>query len=152
MNTSELRLGNLLHHKGALIVVSDLHKNGVIEFNEESESGFWNDKNESCEPILITEDWLEKFGFEKRMLNGTIPEWRIVCTPKNYKNEYCLAFRFGMLKPTPKGICDENSWYPMLVSGNSHGFDIKYVHELQNVYYFISKRELELKIIETQHK
>lgn len=94
------------------------------------------------EPIKISEEWLQKLGFEMRMINGIIPEWCIMCTPPNYKRQYALAFRFGMLISTAPGACDDQKWYPWIDSGTAHNFNIQSIHELQNLYYAITGKEL----------
>lgn len=96
--------------------------------------------------IPITEDWLLRFGFERRLINNAFFEYYINCTPPNYKRDFVLSFTFGMLSTTPKGVCDRESWYPWMSSGDSHSFNIQSIHQLQNVFFAITGKELELKV------
>lgn len=128
MNTRELRIGNFLHHKGLLIIVSDLHKNGVIEFNEESESGFWNDKNESCTPIPLTEEWLMHLGF--MLIFDDM--W---CKSTNKISFDIVHSILDKNKPETMG------WY-LCVDEMPRYAKIEYVHELQNIYHGLTKENL----------
>jgi hypothetical protein len=71
---------------------------------------------ETYKPIPLTEDWLFKFGFEKD-LNLQFY--------KNFKNNKTVIIDFCF-------IC---------LLGNSH-VKINYVHELQNLYFALTKTEL----------
>jgi len=74
-------------------------------------------------PIPITEEWLEQFGF------------------KYYKNtngySYYLHFRLHFTK-TVDG-------FKLFIDNNEWAETIKSVHELQNLYFALTKIELELK-------
>ena len=69
-------------------------------------------------PIPLTEEWLVKFGFEK--LEG----W-----------DDMFYFQIGYFQI-----------YEYNVSGYEYdGFDIKHVHQLQNLYFALTNEELKLK-------
>jgi hypothetical protein len=136
IKAKELRIGNYVEFYQKPI------KCGIITLNQlDCDSG----KKYEIKPIPLTEDWLIRFGFEKRMINGLIPSYTIDCTPKGYKNDYVLDFWFGQFKDTPKGVCDSQSWKGRITSGTSHDFGIKYIHQLQNLYFALTGEELTIK-------
>lgn len=71
-----------------------------------------------CFPIPLSTEWLEKFGFER------FP-WGLV------KNN--LLFTDNFLKPSEELT---------LQIANGFRVTVKYVHELQNLYYALKKEEL----------
>lgn len=140
MNAQELRLENYVwdNYSGNMIV-KQINDNEVSLQNinvEFKAIGAYNINN--VQPILITEGWLLMLGFKKRLLNGIISELYIDCTPPNYKNNYRLAIRFNEYGDDKKNL----HWYPKSVSGNSHSFPCKYVHQLQNLFHAITNKEL----------
>ena len=93
--------------------------------------------DEMFQPILLTEEWLLKFGFETRLINNCFLEYYLSCTPPKYKKDYVLRW------------WDANNerrifWSPVL-SGTIHHFPCKYVHQLQNLYFALTGNELEIK-------
>ena len=85
------------------------------------------------EPILLTEDWLIKFGF-KKLTAGEGSE--------NYVEYYEISNLV---------VCN---WGDGFIMSNSfsHGIrvDLKYVHQLQNLYFAITAKELELLPVESE--
>ena len=71
-----------------------------------------------CFPVLLTEEWLRKFGFER------FP-WGLV--------KGNLLFRDDLKNP-----CETLT----LEIGNGFRTEIKYVHQLQNLYYALTNEEL----------
>lgn len=74
---------------------------------------------ETYKPIPLTEDWLLKFGFEKEY--GAFKIQGFKCWITKYTSEsnvFCLN------------------------SGNVFLTSFKYVHELQNLYFYLTQREL----------
>jgi len=69
------------------------------------------------EPIPLTEEWLVKLGFRK---NGRKDGFQVYTTNMN-KNEFCLD----------NGIC-------VIKDG------IKFVHSLQNLYFCLTQKELQI--------
>lgn len=117
MDAKELRLGNFLQdRKGRLCVVE------IIDNNDE---GFmasavkWLVTSLPNSPIPLTEEWLFKFGFEKGNLEYFIHE--------NVRINFDLQFEF-------KGVNNLN-----------FGTNLEYVHQLQNLYFALTGKELEVK-------
>lgn len=80
-------------------------------------------------PIPITEDWLVKFGFEKISENSAGKRYGYVINDIFSSD---LTFIF---------------WKTTNQAGKffRHGLEIKYVHQLQNLYFALTQTELELK-------
>ena len=129
MKPTELRIGNyvklFLNHTDYDVIqirIDDLY--------------YINQKNGIYEPILLTEEWFEKFGFYK---DGEY--WsRDVC---DYK--YCFKYRdwannwafYQEFIDSPHKH-DEGMKYPV-------SFDIKYVHQLQDLWFALQFEELIIK-------
>ena len=79
------------------------------------------DNFKEIEPLILTKKWLIDFGF----INTNTLEY-----PNYAKGVYKCLWRNGRTN-----IC------------NNHGFikDLKYVHELQNLFFAIEGKELEVK-------
>jgi len=83
-----------------------------------------NDKfapHDAIDPIPITEEWLLKFGFDKAVNKPIYIRWA-----GRFKIKYYLAI---------------NS---LAIIGSS-SLELKYVHQLQNLYYALTGTELEIK-------
>jgi len=135
----ELRVGNLVNHSGfsnavyvAGLVAGDSRPR-VNPSNTDSVfmvGGQWS-------PIPLTEEWLVKFGFDKKNLthrsDGSISKDMFVKYPAivgvNKLNEGDTPFRFC------RAIPSEMNGY------NFFSF-IKYVHQLQNLYFALTGEEL----------
>ena len=119
---NEMMLGNFLQWKG-----SDVENN---YFNVTSiEPDF--DWLEEAEPIPLTEEWLLKFGFEIKETNGLL----------NVSiNDF---IRLELMKLSPE-------YCVFLVAKNNLDFclslnRIKYVHQLQNLYFTLTGKHLTIK-------
>jgi hypothetical protein len=128
MVATELRVGNLINHGDKTIVVEDICKVGV---NAEIDSYghcdqiyhvLWKDLN----PIPLTEEWLIKFGFDAK-------EYK-----KGYTGIRCGSTDFVLTYPK---IMGEWQTYFCWVFDNYKFVTIKYVHELQNLYFLLSHSE-----------
>jgi len=134
MKARELRIGNWLKWIGKEIQVKGLHDESVFTSDShEVEQG-----SVYLEPISLDESWLEKFGFEKDIL-----ESGVVKHTKYFKGRTQWE---GGLKLHDHGT---DSWFPSIVEGHSHycalGHLVKHVHQLQNLYFVLSGEELKLK-------
>lgn len=112
MKASELRIGNLLYQEQTIDdweIKSVLA--GTIIQCEINPDGF--------EPIALTEEWLEKFGF-KHYVDGETHEMY-----------------------TPFGVFEIQK-HKTLINGNECKH-LQYVHQLQNLYFALTGEELTLK-------
>jgi hypothetical protein len=119
VTASELRMGNLVYLPSKLAYAVDiLYKNYTML--------------EHWRSIPITEEWLINFGFEKQ-------------TYSNLRMYYLRlnALSHGTITFYPK----ENGFNIDLGTINGYNFgttEIKYVHQLQNLYFALTGSELQL--------
>jgi len=122
MKVNELRIGNLVNVCDNDEILTGVFKSGV-NFGEH---GYCANIPGFIKPIPLTEEWLVKFGFKysKRAEvwyfgeNPVTKDWMI----------------------TIKWIDGEE--YPFYENGH---FKVKYVHQLQNLYFALTGEDLELK-------
>ena len=122
INVNELRIGNILSINGNAYVfdLSDFH------------SLYENIKNYGAldlypwEPIILTQDWMVKFGF---MLCDES------CTESKSQSDW-----YWVDSQLPFAI-DNINWKLQKTKIN-----IKYVHQLQNLYFTLTGKELKIKI------
>ena len=118
MKVTELRINNWVQFKHtetpARVTLGDFIM--AREYKDE--------RLDDYEPIPLTEEWLEKFGFES----------------DSYQDMYVL----GWLKIN----CDKTKGKPELWIENITGkvVYIEHVHQLQNLYFALTGQELELKL------
>lgn len=130
MKANELRIGNLVfEEKGypAMARIVGIKENNIIEiysfmanngadFNYECECS-------SCEPIPLTEEWLLRFGFKKKEHTYELG-WFIV-----FFSEFS---EYGLwLEDNEGGVLNDKA--------------MKYVHQLQNLYFALTGEELKIK-------
>jgi hypothetical protein len=115
MKASELRIGNYY---------SDL--SGVCTLKQ---SDFLNLDIEKIEPVLLTEQWLLDFGFKKRKNRYFFDDWIIVQIEDGNWDNPSLDFFI-------KRDFHKKKRYVTCV---------QYVHELQNLFYPVSGKELTIK-------
>jgi hypothetical protein len=114
MLRSELRVGNLLDYNGKTIIVDTIYYDQInLDFTD-----FSGIKFEALKGIPISEEWLLKFGFAR------FP-WGLV------KEE--LLFRDNIQTP-----CKELT----LEVGNGFRVTVQYIHQLQNLYFALTGKEL----------
>lgn len=95
------------------------------------QNGWELDEGRELHPVKLTEEWLEKFGFEMH------PDWNSKAT-----NESTSFLDLGTLNISRNrmgglSLCDKN--------GVSTGAPIEFVHQLQNLYFALTGEELEYK-------
>jgi len=118
MKAEELRIGNLIYsyQKELICKVSSTNANNWIICHESNFQGAIH----QFEPIKLTADWLIKFGFK----NYTLKKFRLIIGHW-HKGKCGLYWRKG------KGFCKSGK-----------GIKVKYVHQLQNLYYALTGNEL----------
>lgn len=120
---NELRLGNLLDFEGETCIVREIDSSGaVVLFNNNEE--YWIDLFQ-FNGIPLTEEWFLKFGFENN--NGFWSLKNIDILDFKLNKDYIIIFNEN---PANSGI-----------SGRKL---IKYVHQLQNLYFALTGEELTL--------
>lgn len=120
IKANELRIGNFLKYKNIndLAIVEIIHKQ---HFDCRDEYGILT-PNGSYKPIPLTEEWLLKFGFKKIKNTPWYREYRI-----NKKN--IVSF-------------DKDDKEYSYFNLSSRLCTLKYVHQLQNLYFALTGAEL----------
>jgi len=138
MKTTELRVNNWYNStKFQIPIICEFADFAELDARADGAKVDEDLVDEMFQPILLTEEWLLKFGFETRLINNCFLEYYLSCTPPKYKKDYVLRW------------WDANNerrifWSPVL-SGTIHHFPCKYVHQLQNLYFALTGNELEIK-------
>ena len=144
MTQNELRIGNYVYYEHTAHVVSGVHGNSVyswwvkdgkpvIEYEAKDSSGTqveapYMDVISQHEPIPLTEEWLEKLGLTKSTLDNDFepnePKW------------------YSWIKGAFNLEIQENGeiWFEVY----SHYIHVKWVHQLQNLYFALTGEELTL--------
>lgn len=120
IKANELRVGNifnLVRGKGSLPVVID--EDIMLKIFSLAYNYALND----LEPIPLTPEWLERCGFEIPVDNGFFVR---------------VARGVVCIKLTDIGL-------PIVRIGEMHFTNIKYLHQLQNLYFALTGEELTLK-------
>ena len=119
MEAKELRIGNWVKDKdGRQPIKIDLGDFCYIE----------RQGVEDYEPISLTEEWLLKFGVNE-LLNQDVYRVNYTCYHKGTNCfNYCLGYYH-----------DDQGYIDNIFK------DIKHVHQLQNLYFALTGKELEIK-------
>lgn len=134
MKANELRIGNLFKYSDNAIIKPE--KRGVISSIIADDISFLaHSYNENLiEPIPLTEEWLLSFGFDKKE-SSTSSLWHIGI------NYITKDFLFDLVwLENPETINAPNA--PFYRNGMHTIF---YVHQLQNLYFALTGKELTLK-------
>jgi hypothetical protein len=116
MKANELRIGNLVLSKGVPVQIEEIMWETVRHCFGEFPIDY-------VEPIPLTEEWLLKFGFEIKLDNFN---WN-AGIGINEIGDFKLALRHT----------DNFGWFY-----KSRCTPIKYVHQLQNLYFALTGEEL----------
>ena len=121
IQANELRIWNLVNSKNdGIISITNISEKSVAV----SEAHCYNHiPVEFISPIPLTEDWLLIFGFKKRK-NRHLFHWENKIVISEYKDEF------------------ENFFYPKTGYDIRFSNEIKYVHQLQNLYFALTGAEL----------
>lgn len=115
MKATELRIGNLIKNMfEETIVVGEICESHVTPKGSNNLYGISN-----CSPIPLTEEWLLKFGFER--------DWDIETAYPAFQGLKLSIFGTGK---SNEFECNESE------------LRIKYVHQLQNLYFALTGKEL----------
>lgn len=123
MKPQELSIGNLVCYNGKVVKVEQItkHKIGYRTIPNETRMNYA--KLCEIEPIPITEELLEKYGFDEPC-DGV------------YEHNY------GEFEVTK----EVENWWVTWNGGSDFWFKIKHLHQLQNAYYLATGKELEIKV------
>lgn len=134
MDVTEVRVGNLVLESATRHIkrVNGFQGNTIFiqpepAINDTSLIPKEVNGNYSISPILITEKWLEKFGFTKFYHEDRDSDYY-------WRGQIMLyAYRTGELYFASE---NDNGCFPIVNTS-----EIKYVHELQNLYFALTREE-----------
>ena len=144
MESKELRIGNYLYNGEGYVAVDEIYKDDIkISILKDSPAMF-----EVCDiqPIPLTEEWLEKFGFEKVIYASESTGYGceyILKVGNRDKDGFTLnGFTLIYQDDFSLGIyCKEDDGD--FITPDLSRF--KYVHQLQNLYFALTGEELTIK-------
>ena len=123
IQSNELRLGNLVYDSNKRErYVSAIGVGNTIWFDDKADySPKYYSDHKNIHPIPLTTEWLEKFGFDKRFDSY----WKSA-----YSNGDCWDF---IIQNETEGV------FVFKFT------KIQYIHELQNLFWILTGKELEVK-------
>ncbi len=122
MKANELRIGNYVQNEGRVIMVTHLA-------NED----YWSGDDGDVEPIPLTPEWLERFGFECKE-SSSCKLWHIGINDVTHDYLFDLTW---LIKPELINVPD----FPFYKNGRH---TIYSVHQLQNLYFALTGEELKI--------
>ena len=118
MKNNELRVGNLILFDDKVVDVTGIAKSGFYF----GKHGFAINLLEWFQPIPLTEEWLLKAGFEK--------------VGVNYQKDWILLWTYLKTGEVHFVLNEPNS-------NKRHITELKFVHQLQNLYFALEGSELD---------
>lgn len=149
MEVQELRVGNYLFKYGEVVKIVEIgikHKGDTNYYlrSENDNCGYWIDQ---FKPIPLTEEILFKCCFEKRT--------DIDCYNIN-KLDNVIIYSIKGLHPVIKYSGNDTNDYHLSISDTNdyceYGYyihiskEIKYLHQLQNLYFALNNQELNIEL------
>ena len=138
LKSTELRIGNYVINDRIINTVISISNNSIGQITPQG-----NDilsRTELIKPIPITEEWLLKFGFEKLANDGRYgyryyiaiaDYWYVI--ERDWRKEQSHFFGIEYTDcPNPK---DDHIYH-------SFTFKLKHIHQLQNLYFALTGKEL----------
>lgn len=133
MKAKNFRIGNVIKYDNRIFTIDTIAEEfptlDTIEFGVGVVD--WN----NIELIEITEDWLQEMGFKVYADSSICKGWAIGENPITH--DYLLTLTW---------MKNDDGTLAECFYKNGH-FVIKYVHELQNLFFAITRQELELETL-----
>jgi hypothetical protein len=126
MKANELRIGNYYHYHIIDEFDDPTEYDIVCQTDAEDLDILSNEEDPDYRPIPLTEEWLLKFGFIKSKLEG-----------------YDVHFKYSHHLLHSSITALYNADFSLLLDNVARG--IKYVHQLQNLYFALTGEELTMK-------
>jgi hypothetical protein len=127
IKANELRIGNWINFTpdNGNFIISD-----IKTFNENTINGL---ELEDCQPIPLTDEWFEKWGFHKdgEYWSMGIFDYKYCFKYRDWANNWAFYQEYTD-SPDPS---DDGKKYPI-------SFDIQYVHQLQNIWFALLHEEI----------
>lgn len=128
MKARDLRIGNLVNRLGEPTVINSVQITDNKDFGYVSTPLSGSITQNQIEPIPLTEEWLVKFGFHRTNRRGE-PIYALLICEKSFRIEVDF-------------MCLNNTRLNGVTLFNDA--KLRYVHQLQNLYFVLAGRELEL--------
>jgi len=141
MKVNELRIGNFING-GEIIQSLPMHEGvfcAILLANEFQSFGHIV-KISNLKPIPLTEEWLIKFGFNKT--KETSPYSYYLGSEKRKAWKY-VRLQYATMVNTES--LKESSGYSAVYLMNKFWSACTHVHQLQNLYFALTDKELEIK-------
>ena len=142
----ELRLGNLVKDRGEKVIRIDFldhiqdgydTKFGQLVFFDGKEVHPMTEYSDFANPIPLTNEILEKTGFEDL---STVNIWQDKLRLKGFPFTFVFTKTYNELRLHPENFSD-NLNIAFIINGG-----IKSVHQLQNLYFALTGKELDIKL------
>jgi hypothetical protein len=129
MKPQELRIGNNVLHDNVINTVTSIHLDGQLTLLT-PQGNYIQSRCDLIHPIYLTENHLIVFGFKRHC---------------GYYKQFELPSDYGATLEILSERSDGTEIVNLLdCDGGKIGTDIKYVHQLQNLYFSITETELKL--------
>ena len=129
LQAKDLRIGNYIMQDGEITCVEKL-SNSIDDWDDWDDWDRTNGKRtQDYQPLPLTEEWLLKFGFEYLQVDYF-----------SHRNSFQLDSNLGFVI---WGRIETGLF--LYIDGNEGGEVIKYVHQLQNLYFALTGKELPIK-------
>jgi hypothetical protein len=136
MTPQELSIGNLVCYNGKVVKVEQITKRKIGYHTIPNETRMNYARLCEVEPIPITEELLTKIGF----ILPEHKEFYVMCRINGKDNSIRLTKYFNLWN------AEIFASHPEVVMLECTILGLRFVHELQNAYYLITGKELEIKI------
>lgn len=148
INKRELRINSKVRHTNNhgtfdfdVFEILDAGINVIYEYT----GGLWFIKYEELTPIELTEEWLLKLGFTQTTDNGEVKSYQLYIKEENWFFQYDIIQRRNkeywsgiVFKLYADGGYDDSGELDLVEK-------IKYVHQLQNIFFALTGEELTIK-------
>jgi len=126
VDVTELRIGIYLRYPNS--------KPFKVSESDFLNKNFWEDINDNIEPIPLTEKWLIDFGFYEEASKDrlSIEAW----SPGHPSQRFNIDYKEGKILLISR-YQEDNDFLQMR--------NIKFIHQLQNLYFALTGKELKLK-------
>ncbi len=138
MKASELRIGNYLYDNQERVCIVNAIGYDFCEHEISAPAIIGAITSYPNKPILLTEEWLLKFGFEHN-IGDEKNTWYIPGFGYDISNGY-----FWKYEDLYNADCEEYVQIKDVQIITVLSKNIKYVHQLQNLYFVLTGEEIEL--------
>ncbi len=139
---TELRLGNLVVYNNQIVKTTDLHYDMFACRGLDDNGWMCTGRISEVHPIELTEEVLEKIGFKKeRQLISNLFYLDYETDVDNIiRVKYVIYPKAPSLLKITTSQCGNYECFEFMKRG------IRYLHELQNAYYCLTNKELEIEL------